>query len=137
MQLTSFTDYSLRTLVYLGMHQQRLCTAKEVAKFYHISQNHMVKIVHNLAKLGIINSSKGKGGGITLAQTPKEINIGELVAKLEPNFYIAECFNQSLKNCVLLPDCKLKGLLNNALQAFFNELNQYTLADVIPLDRMG
>lgn len=131
MQLTSFTDYSLRTLVYLAMHQQRLCTAKEVAEFYQISQNHMVKIVHNLAKLGVINSSKGKGGGIALAQAPKEINIGELIAKLEPNFYIAECFNQSLKNCVLLPDCKLKSILGNALQSFFNELNQHTLADVI------
>lgn len=131
MQLTSFTDYSLRTLVYLAMHQQRLCTAKEVAEFYQISQNHMVKIVHNLAKLGVINSSKGKGGGIALAQAPKDINIGELIAKLEPNFYMAECFNQSLKNCVLLPDCKLKGILGNALQAFFNELNQHTLADVI------
>lgn len=131
MQLTSFTDYSLRTLVYLAMHQQRLCTAKEVAEFYQISQNHMVKIVHNLAKLGVINSSKGKGGGIALAQVPKEINIGELIAKLEPNFYIAECFNQSLKNCVLLPDCKLKSILGNALQSFFNELNQHTLADVI------
>ncbi|WP_151193161.1 RrF2 family transcriptional regulator [Cysteiniphilum sp. JM-1] len=131
MQLTSFTDYSLRTLVYLAMHQQRLCTAKEVAEFYQISQNHMVKIVHNLAKLGVINSSKGKGGGIALAQAPKEINIGELIAKLEPNFYMAECFNQSLKNCVLLPDCKLKSVLGNALQAFFNELNQHTLADVI------
>lgn len=88
----------------------------------------MVKIVHNLAKLGVINSSKGKGGGIALAQAPKEINIGD---KLEPNFYMAECFNQSLKNCILLPDCKLKSILGNALQAFFNELNQHTLADVI------
>jgi len=132
-QLTSFTDYSLRTLIYLALHQGRLCTAREISEFHHISSHHIVKIVHNLAKIGLIRSIKGKGGGICLATSADQINIGDLVARLEPSFYIAKCFNTEFNNCALLPDCRFKNILSDALQAFFNTLSQYTLADIIDL----
>ncbi|WP_119343183.1 RrF2 family transcriptional regulator [Facilibium subflavum] len=131
MQLTTFTDYSLRVLIYLGLHNTRLCTSKEIATFHHISLNHIVKVVHNLSKYGFIESIKGKNGGIKLALAPDKINLGQTIRQLEPNFYIAECFNQEKSSCALLPACKLKGMLGQALSAFFNELDQYTLADVL------
>ena len=132
MQLTTFTDHALRTLIYLGTHHERLCTAKEIAGFYHISLNHMGKAVHRLSQLEIIHSQKGKGGGIQLNKSPRQINLGAIVKQLENNFYLAECFNPEANHCILSPNCRLKSILGNALSDFFNHLSQYTLADILP-----
>ena len=132
MQLTTFTDYALRTLIYLAMHKERLCTAKEIANFHHISLNHITKVVHRLAVLKIILSQKGKGGGIQFRQTSEMIKLGKTIKQLENNFHLAKCFNPNAKNCLLLPQCRLKSILGSALEDFFKNLEQYTLADLIP-----
>lgn len=131
MQLTSFTDYGLRSLMYLAACPDRLSSVKEVAEYYGISRNHLVKVVHRLAQLGYIETSKGKGGGIRLAQDAGKLQLGDLVNALEPNMNIVECFNNATNTCQITSTCQLKHCLYEASQAFTDVLNQYTLADVI------
>lgn len=131
MQLTRFTDYSLRALMYLGMHQERLCTVKEVAEYYGISQNHLVKVVHNLSQLNYIESTKGKGGGIRLVSKPDKINLRDLITKLESNLVLVECFDQKTNTCRITNICGLKHILHESIKAFTDTLDKYTLADTI------
>uniref|UniRef100_E6QSU9 HTH-type transcriptional regulator nsrR n=1 Tax=mine drainage metagenome TaxID=410659 RepID=E6QSU9_9ZZZZ len=131
MQLTRYTDYSLRVLVYLGMKADGWATITELADFYAISRNHLVKIVHHLAQQQLIFTQRGKKGGMRLARPPDQIKIGEVVRLTEPNFYIAECFNRDNNRCVLAPDCQLKSILHEANAAFLATLDHYTIADAL------
>lgn len=130
MQLTQFTDYGLRSLMYLSAHPDRLCSVREIAEHYGISRNHLVKIVHRLAQLGYITSSKGKGGGIRLAHKPETLRLGDLVLELEPNMELVECFNRKTNTCIFVGACILKHSLANANKAFLESLNKQTLADI-------
>ncbi|MEQ1583008.1 MAG: Rrf2 family transcriptional regulator, partial [Candidatus Nitrotoga sp.] len=93
MQFTHFTDYSLRTLIYLGAQQNMLATISDVAAKYGISQSHLTKVVHQLANRGYIQTTRGKGGGMRLARLPQLINIGDVVRDMEENINLVECFN--------------------------------------------
>lgn len=130
MQLTQFTDYSLRALIYIAL-KKNTCTIKDITGAYMISTNHMNKIIHNLAKLNIIKTVRGKNGGITLAANPININLGALILQLESNFDLVPCFNKEKANCCIAPVCKLKHILYEARKAFMNVLDQFTLADVL------
>lgn len=129
MQLTLYTDYSLRVLFYLSNMQQNTTTIAEIAEFYKISRNHLVKVVHQLAQMGFIISTRGKGGGIALAKDPNKISIGDVVRKMEPNFMMVDCFNVKTNQCRITNVCRLKGILNQGLEAFFSVLDQFTIAD--------
>lgn len=131
MQLTQFTDYGLRSLMYLAAQPDRLYSVREIAEHYGISRNHLVKVVHRLAQLGYVTSSKGKGGGIRLACKPQELHLGDLVLALEPNMYLVECFNLKTNTCRVASACTLKHFLADASKAFINTLDQHTLDDVV------
>ncbi|MBK9130877.1 MAG: Rrf2 family transcriptional regulator [Gammaproteobacteria bacterium] len=131
MQLTMYTDYSLRVLIYLGLQRDRLSTVSEIAESYGISRNHLVKVVHNLSSLGFVHSIRGKGGGLSLARPPGLINIGDVVRNTEANFDIVECFDGKQRNCPITTVCRLKGVLSDAANAFLGVLDGYTLADVL------
>ena len=131
MQLTLYTDYSLRVLIYLGVNPRRMATITDIAQSYGISRNHLVKVVHNLATQGFIHTSRGRGGGIVLARPMKEINIGDVVRHTEVNFHLVECFDRERNTCPIAAACFLKGALNEAQQAFVAVLDRYTLADVL------
>lgn len=130
MQLTQFTDYSLRALIYIALRKES-CTIKEITEAYTISTNHMVKIIHNLAKIGLIKTSRGKGGGLLMAVAPEAIHLGKIIGQLEPHFDLVPCFNKEKANCCIAPACKLKGILHEAQAAFMGVLERYTLADVL------
>lgn len=130
MQLTQFTDYALRVLIYTAVKQDT-CTITEIANSYGISRNHLVKIVHKLGQLDVLKTVRGKQGGITLNQAPEKINLGELVKQIEPHFHIVECFDADrTERCPIEPACQLKQILYQARQNFFDTLSQYTLADI-------
>lgn len=118
MQLTRFTDYSLRVLVYLGAHPERLCTISEIAESYGISENHLMKVVNRLSTAGYIETLRGKGGGMHLSRAPKLINIGDVVRHMEDRLDIVECFNAEHQDCPLLPACTLKSVLADARRNF-------------------
>ena len=131
MQLTHYTDYSLRVLVYLALKKNKSVTISEIADYYKISRNHLVKIVNNLANLGYITTIRGKGGGMHLALPADEINIGEVIRNVEPHFDIVECFSENHTDCRIEPICKLKRVLQSATHSFLAELDQYSLQEVI------
>jgi len=131
MQLTRFTDYSLRVLVFLGAYPDRLCTISETAEAYGISGNHLMKVVNRLSSGGYIETVRGKGGGMRLSRAPKMINIGEVVRHMEDRFDILECFNDKHQDCPLLPACTLKSVLVDAHRNFMATLDRYTLQDVL------
>lgn len=131
MQLTSFTDYALRCLMYLAAQPDKLCTVREVSTHYGISQNHLVKVVHRLAQLGYIQSAKGKGGGIRLACNPANLRLGDLVKQLEPHMNLVECYVNETNTCKVSTSCQLKHYLSEGVTAFLNALNKYTLAHAV------
>jgi len=128
MQLTRYTDYSVRVLMYLGLKQDRLVTISEMAGLYGISRNHLVKVVHNLSRTGYIKTIRGKGGGMRLGRPAADINIGELVRRTENNIEIIDC---AALECRLQTACGLKTALDRARGAFVEVLDGYTLADLI------
>ena len=130
MQLTQFTDYSLRALIYIALKQQT-CTINDIATAYSISQNHLLKIIHNLAKLELIKTTRGKNGGVTMPAQSLQTNLKTLVLALEPHFDLAPCFSEAKATCCIAPVCKLKIVLHDARNAFLNVLEQFTLADII------
>lgn len=132
MRLTMYTDYSLRVLLYIGVKgKEELSTVQEISDKYNISKNHLTKVTHELGKMGIIETVRGRGGGIRLKLDPKDINIGETVRKTEDDFHLVECFNCEINQCVITPVCRLKGVLHEALAAYFKVLDSYTLADFV------
>jgi len=131
MQLTIFTDYGLRSLMYLAAQPDRICSVREISEHYGISRNHLVKVVHRLAQLGLIHSRKGKGGGIQLANCPEKFLLGNLIRQLEPNMNLVECFNQNTNTCKVVSACQLKYYLFEANESFIQTLNRHTLADAV------
>ncbi len=131
MRLTTFSDYSLRVLIYLGVHDDEIATVGQIAAAYGISANHLMKVVHYLAQGGYIETARGKGGGMRLGLTPDKINLGELVRGTEDNRKLVECFDRDNSDCRIESACVLRGLLGQALEAFFRSLDAYTLADLI------
>ncbi|WP_078428222.1 Rrf2 family transcriptional regulator [Alkalihalobacterium alkalinitrilicum] len=131
MQLTSYTDYSLRVLLYLGTQpENQLSSIKEISSAYGISNNHLSKIVFELGKLGLIETIRGRNGGIKLAKQPKSINIGAVVRQTE-DLQIVECFNEEGNLCIISSGCRLKHVLNDAMKAFLKVLDSYTLEDIL------
>ncbi len=130
MQLTLYTDYSLRVLVHLSLNEEAL-TINEIAEFYGISRNHLVKVVHNLAQKGFVHTTRGKGGGIRLAVPADKISVGEVIRHTEPNFHLVECFNPTATSCAAVPFCKLKSILGEAANSFLSVLDGYTIMDLV------
>ena len=130
MHITRYTDYSLRVLIYLAMPGDQLATIQEIADSYDISKNHLMKVVHQLNKKGYIETVRGKKGGMRLRMAPSDLNVGILVRETEQDLSIVECFS-SKNTCRITPVCGLKSMFGEALNAFLEALDKYTLADII------
>lgn len=134
MRLTAYTDYALRTLIYLGMNRDRLATIQDIADIHQISKNHLMKVVYQLGTAGLIETVRGRNGGLRLKKEPSEINIGEVVRWSESDFFIAECFDRQNTRCALSARCKLKGFLGAATTAFLSVLDDVTLDQILVPD---
>ncbi|TDM32455.1 Rrf2 family transcriptional regulator [Macrococcoides canis] len=130
MKLTLYSDYSLRVLMYAARKDERV-QIDEIAKFYGISKNHLTKVVNNLATLGYLETTRGRGGGIRINMAPEEINIGALIRKTEENFTLVECFDRETNTCPIAGICGLQNVLGEALNAYLSVLDKYTLQDVL------
>jgi Rrf2 family nitric oxide-sensitive transcriptional repressor len=130
MRLAEYTDYTLRVLMFCSANPERLVTIAELADRHVVSKNHLMKIVNDLSRQGVLQTTRGRGGGVRLLQAPGDIRIGDVVRSAETDFRLVECFDQRTNTCTLTPSCRLKGLLGRALQAYFKELDGATLADI-------
>lgn len=131
MQLTLFTDYGLRTLMYLAARKDSKSNAREISDYYGISRNHLTKVIHRLALLGLVETTKGKGGGIRIATGAEELLLGDLIVELEPNMNMVECFDAETNTCRITASCQLKHYLAEATRSFTDTMNRYTLADAV------
>ncbi|MGK7296834.1 MAG: RrF2 family transcriptional regulator [Candidatus Wenzhouxiangella sp. M2_3B_020] len=130
MRLTQHTDFSIRVLIYLGVHPDRRCTIQEIADDYRISRNHLMKVVQKLAASGFVSSVRGSGGGLSLPCPPECINLGDVVQKMEPDFGMVECMRPD-NECVITPACTLPKMLAEATRAYLDVVSGYTLADLL------
>ena len=139
MQLTRFSDYSLRALIYLGLNAHRRCTIREIADAYGISENHLMKLIHRLGQKGFIVTTRGRNGGLELAMPASEINLGEVFRATEGKLHLVECFADGEKNaCPISGPCVLTHVLETALQAFLDVLDRHTLEDLLkPADALN
>lgn len=127
MRLTSYTDYALRTLMYLAAHRDELVTIQEIADLHDIAKNHLTKVVHQLGLLGLVETVRGRNGGLKLGREPSDINIGEVVRSTETDFYMAECFDANNQGCAYSASCTLKSVLGEATAAYLKVLDSVTL----------
>jgi len=130
MRLTRFSDYCLRVLIYVALDVEGRPTISDIAERYGISRSHLMKVVRELGRLGYLETLRGKHGGLKLKLPPEEICVGTLVRATESDFALAECFERS-DRCPITPVCKLRQALDEALQAFLDALDRYTLADLL------
>jgi Rrf2 family nitric oxide-sensitive transcriptional repressor len=130
MRLTVFSDFTLRTLIYLALRPDTLCTIDEIAAAYGISANHLTKVVHQAAQAGEVHTVRGQGGGLRLARAPETINIGAVLRRTEPDLDLVPCFGSGAA-CPIQPACVLQEALAEALAAFLAVMDRKTLADLV------
>jgi Rrf2 family nitric oxide-sensitive transcriptional repressor len=129
--LTQFSDYSLRLVIYLACHPEKVVSADEISRAFGISRHHLVKVVQALTDLGVVEAQRGRGGGMRLAKRPPEINVGWLIRRTEPHLNLVECFDAATNTCPIAPACGLKGALHRAQQAFLCVLDEYSLEQIL------
>lgn len=130
MRLTDYTDYTLRVLMFCALNPERSITIAELAESHGVSKNHLMKVVNDLARQGLLQTTRGRGGGLRLLKKPAEINIGAVVRQTETDFRMVECFDAQINTCTLTSNCQLKAVIQTALQSYLAELDKVTLADV-------
>jgi len=130
MRLTDYTDYTLRVLMFCALNPERSITIAELAESHAVSKNHLMKIVNDLARQGLLQTTRGRGGGLRLLKAAADINIGDVVRKSETDFRMVECFDASHNACTLTAHCQLKQVFKTALQMYLAELDKVTLADI-------
>ncbi len=129
MHISKHTDYALRTLMYLGLKEpDDRCSIREISESFDISHNHLMKVVQRLSACGYVDGQRGKGGGIRLAKASAEINIGAVVSEFESGKAVVDC---DTGPCRFKGHCKLERAVELAMQAFFESLADYSLADVL------
>ena len=129
MQLTKFSDYALRVLMYAHAAGGRRVTIEEMASSYRISRAHLMKVVNSLTRAGYLTAVRGRSGGLILARPAEDIRLGEVLRATEPDFSIVECFSTG-NQCVITDCCRLPRILNEALRAFHSVLDGHTLASI-------
>ncbi len=131
MRLSEYTDYTLRVLMSCAAQPQQLLTVAELAAQHGLSRHHVMKIVSDLAREGLVETTRGRGGGLRLSKRPHDVRIGDVLRFTETDFRMAECFDPGTNTCVLRPSCRLRQALGSALKAWFAELDRLTLADIL------
>ena len=131
MKLTQFTNFAIRILIYTGLKRTSPSSLPEIAKAYGISHDHIKKVALELIRLGVLQSVRGRNGGVQLSCSPETLVIGDLVGKLENTQSFVECFDEANNTCPLIEHCVFRKALQRAVRAFYEELDKYTLADLI------
>jgi Rrf2 family nitric oxide-sensitive transcriptional repressor len=133
MRLTDYTDYALRVLLYLSVRPAGLSTIQEISDAYGVSKNHLMKIVQQLGELGWVETVRGRNGGLRLADGSNALTIGDIVRRTESDFSIVGCFEERAdaeQRCVIQSQCRLRGVLAAARDAFLAELDKHTVGEL-------
>lgn len=130
MRLSTYSDYSLRLLMYAAVRDPGLVTIQDAAAAYGISKNHLMKVAFQLGRQGFLETVRGRHGGLRLARRPEKIGLGDVLRKTEGDFHMVECFDTASNGCAIARACRLRGVLSRALEAYLSVLDEHTLADL-------
>lgn len=130
MRLNQASDYALRVLIFVASSEPKLAKISDISKRYHISRAHLMKIVNKLSRAGLLETVRGRNGGLRLNSHARDIRIGHVVRVIEEDFALVECLHSTNNTCIISPACKLSGIFAEALAEFMSVLDKYTLADV-------
>jgi Rrf2 family iron-responsive transcriptional regulator len=131
MRLTRQTNYAIRILMYCAANEGRLSRIPEIAAAYTVSELFLFKILQPLVEHGLVETVRGRNGGVRLGKPAAEINLFDVVRVTEENFAMAECFENDATECPLVDSCALNAALREALNAFFGVLERYSIADLV------
>lgn len=131
MQLSKFTDYTFRVLIYMAKHQDKLMTVEQLACVLDVSEHHLKKVIQKLAKTDYLISIKGRAGGIKLGCEPEAVNLGDVLRITEDNLSIVACLNTEETCKFISGECRLKGIISQSLEKFIEEFSHYTLKDIL------
>lgn len=131
MRLTRQTNYAVRILMYCAANDGKLSRVPEIAEAYGLSEAYLFKILKPMMDVKIIESVRGRNGGIRLARDAADITLFDVVRVTEENFSLAECFDDENTDCPLVDSCGFNSALREALNAFFDVLGKYTIADMV------
>jgi len=131
MHLTTHTDYALRTLMVLGVCAPEKVRTADIGALFDISEHHLVKVIQNLARHGYVETVRGKDGGVRLARSPSDINVGQVVREMETDLGVVACLQRGGQECFITPVCGLKGVLEQATNAFLAQLDRVTLDQLL------
>ena len=131
MRLSQKTDYALRMMMHLAVMDGELVTIGDVAETFRISKNHLMKVAQALAHAGLVETVRGRSGGLRLARPADRIQVGAIVRRLEQQIALVDCFPGGNGTCRITPACQLKPALFRAREAFFAVLDEYTIHDLV------
>ncbi|GAA6211738.1 nitric oxide-sensing transcriptional repressor NsrR [Hyphomicrobiales bacterium 4NK60-0047b] len=131
MRLTVHTDYAIRTLIFLAIRDNKLATISDISERYQISKNHLMKVAQELVHHEFVISERGRNGGLRLARPPSEINLGDVIQKMEADFYLVSCLDPEKNNCKIIGNCGAQSIMHKAIAAFIDVFRQYTLEDAV------
>ncbi|PRD40651.1 transcriptional regulator [Phyllobacterium phragmitis] len=131
MRLTRQTNYAIRMLMYCAANEGRLSRVPDIAKAYSVSELFLFKILQPLVEHGLVQTVRGRNGGVRLGKAATAITIFDVVRVTEESFAMAECFENDATECPLVDSCALNSALREALGAFFEVLAKYSIADLI------
>ena len=131
MRLTQQTSYSIQTLMYCAINRAGPSRIRDIAKAYKISELHLFKIMHVLVENGLIETLRGRNGGIRLARAADKITLAEVIRASEGSLALNDCMAERGHVCAVGPNCGLGGALSSAMDAFFGVLEGRTIADMI------
>jgi len=130
MRLTRQSSYAIRTLVYCAVNSPDLSHVADIAKAHSISELFLFKLIKPLVEAGLLETVRGRHGGIKLGRPADKITLLDCIRLTEENFALAECFEGGDISCPLVFGCDLNAALGEALKAFFDVLESYTIADL-------
>ena len=131
MRLTLRTNLAARVLMFCGVNTDQTVRSSEIAEATNASGNHLSQVIHKLQQFGYVETRRGRGGGLMLARKPEAISIGALFRDFEAEVPFTECFDAANNNCPLIETCRLNTYIKKALDAFYSELDEVTLADLV------
>ncbi len=131
MRLTKQTNYAVRMLMYCAANEGRLSRIPEIARAYNVSELFLFKILQPLNKAGLVETVRGRNGGVRLGRAATKITLFDVVRVTEDSFAMAECFEDGAVECPLVDSCGLNSALRKALNAFFDVLADYTIDDLV------
>ncbi|MFK7752382.1 MAG: Rrf2 family transcriptional regulator [Sedimentitalea sp.] len=131
MRITKRTNIAIRVLMYCATHPAKLVTKSEIAHSCNVSENHLAQVIHQLSQLDYLFTQRGRNGGLRLARSAEQINVGHVFRDIEGALPIVECFRGPGNTCPLISACRLKAALAVASQAFYAHLDTITLGELV------